>query len=55
MVISRRLYCALYAVISCKSEAKRNAIITITTEEKGDFKLPVLTYAYNAFPETIDL
>jgi Fe-Mn family superoxide dismutase len=39
---------------ACKSESKKGKVIKKTTVATRTFKLPELTYGYNAFPETID-
>jgi Fe-Mn family superoxide dismutase len=55
MLLSAGAYIVPSMLLSaCKSESKKGKVIKKTTVATRTFKLPELTYGYNAFPETID-
>ncbi len=55
MLVSVGAYIAPSMLLSaCKSESKKDKIMKTSSDTRGVFKLPKLSYGYNAFPDTID-
>jgi Fe-Mn family superoxide dismutase len=55
MLVSAGVYIVPAVLLSaCKSETKKDKIMKTPSVITEDFKLPKLSYGYNAFPDTID-